>query len=49
MNMVLASGSPRRKELLEMLGVKNMQIIPAKGVTCVTGKAFDVASLAFRV
>ena len=31
MNMVLASGSPRRKELLEMLGVKNMQIIPAKG------------------
>ena len=31
MNMVLASGSPRRRELLEMLGVKNMQIIPAKG------------------
>ena len=31
MNMILASGSPRRKELLEMLGVKNMKIIPAKG------------------
>lgn len=31
MNMILASGSPRRKKLLEMLGVKNMKIIPAKG------------------
>ena len=31
MNMVLASGSPRRRELLEMLGVNNMKIIPAKG------------------
>lgn len=31
MNIVLASGSPRRKELLEMLGVKDMKIIPAKG------------------
>lgn len=31
MSVVLASGSPRRKELLEMLGVKNMKIIPAKG------------------
>lgn len=31
MNIVLASGSPRRRELLEMLGVKNMQVIPARG------------------
>ena len=31
MNIVLASGSPRRKELMEMLGVKNLRIIPAKG------------------
>lgn len=31
MSVVLASGSPRRKELLEMLGVKDMKIIPAKG------------------
>lgn len=31
MNIVLASGSPRRKELLEMLGVKNMLVIPARG------------------
>lgn len=31
MGVILASGSPRRKELLEMLGVKDMKIIPAKG------------------
>ena len=31
MSVVLASGSPRRKELLEMLGVKELKIIPAKG------------------
>ena len=31
MAIVLASGSPRRKELLEMLGVKELKIIPAKG------------------
>lgn len=31
MRMVLASGSPRRRELLEMLGVKELEIIPAKG------------------
>lgn len=31
MNVVLASGSPRRRELLEMLGVKNMRVLPAKG------------------
>ena len=31
MRIVLASGSPRRRELLEMLGVKNMEIIPARG------------------
>ena len=29
--MVLASGSPRRRELLEMLGVKNLKILPAQG------------------
>ena len=31
MIFILASGSPRRKELMEMLGVKNLRIIPAKG------------------
>ena len=31
MNIVLASGSPRRRELLEMLGVKNLVIMPARG------------------
>ena len=31
MSIVLASGSPRRKELLEMLGIEDMKIIPAKG------------------
>lgn len=31
MSIVLASGSPRRKELLEMLGVKDLEIIPAVG------------------
>ena len=31
MSIILASASPRRKELLEMLGVKDMKIIPAKG------------------
>lgn len=31
MSVVLASGSPRRQELLEMLGVKDMKIIPAQG------------------
>ena len=31
MNIVLASSSPRRKELMEMLGVKNLKILPAKG------------------
>ncbi|MBQ2959973.1 MAG: septum formation inhibitor Maf [Oscillospiraceae bacterium] len=31
MSIVLASGSPRRKELLEMLGVNDLKIIPAKG------------------
>ena len=31
MDFILASGSPRRKELMEMLGVKNLKIIPAKG------------------
>ena len=31
MSIVLASGSPRRKELLEMLGVKELKIIPARG------------------
>lgn len=31
MEIILASGSPRRKELMEMLGFKNLKIIPAKG------------------
>ena len=31
MAVVLASGSPRRRELMGMLGVKDMKIIPAKG------------------
>ena len=31
MNIVLASASPRRKELLEMLEVENLIVIPAKG------------------
>ncbi len=34
MSVILASGSPRRKELLEMLEVKDMKIIPAKGEEC---------------
>ncbi len=31
MGMILASGSPRRRELMEMLGFKDMRIIPARG------------------
>jgi len=31
MGIILASASPRRKEILEMLGVKDMRIIPAQG------------------
>ena len=31
MKIILASASPRRKEILEMLGVKDMRIIPAVG------------------
>ncbi len=31
MNIVLASSSPRRRELMEMLGVENLLILPAKG------------------
>ena len=31
MDIILASGSPRRKELMEMLGFENLKIIPAKG------------------
>ena len=31
MAVILASGSPRRKELLEMLGIEELKIIPAKG------------------
>ena len=31
MGIILASASPRRKEILQMLGVKDMQIIPAVG------------------
>ena len=38
MSIILASGSPRRKELLEMLGVKDLKIIPAKGEESVSEK-----------
>ena len=31
MQIILASGSPRRRALLEMLGVKDMKVVPAKG------------------
>ncbi len=31
MSIILASASPRRRELLEMLGVKDMKVIPAQG------------------
>lgn len=31
MAVILASGSPRRKELMEMLGVAELKIIPAQG------------------
>ena len=31
MSIILASASPRRKELLEMLGVRELKIIPAVG------------------
>ena len=31
MSIVLASASPRRRELLEMLGVRDFEICPAKG------------------
>ena len=31
MNIILASASPRRKELMEMLKVPNLKIVPAKG------------------
>ena len=31
MNVVLASASPRRRELMEMLGVENLKILPARG------------------
>lgn len=34
MHIVLASGSPRRKELMEMLGVEDLLVIPAKGEEC---------------
>lgn len=31
MSIILASGSPRRKELLNMLGLRELVILPAKG------------------
>ena len=34
MGIILASGSPRRKELLELLGIKELKIHPAKGEEC---------------
>jgi septum formation protein len=36
MGIVLASGSPRRREIMEMLGVRELRIIPAKGEEKVT-------------
>ena len=36
MSIVLASGSPRRRELLEMLGVKELLVVPARGEEVVT-------------
>jgi septum formation protein len=37
MGIVLASASPRRRELLEMLGLKNLKIIPADTAEIVSG------------
>ncbi len=34
MAVILASGSPRRRELMEMLKVRDLKIIPAKGEEC---------------
>lgn len=34
MAVILASGSPRRRELMEMLKVRELKIIPAKGEEC---------------
>ena len=34
MAVILASGSPRRRELMEMLKVSDLKIIPAKGEEC---------------
>ena len=31
MSIILASASPRRRELMQMLGVKDLKIIPAVG------------------
>ena len=31
MGIILASGSPRRRELMEMLGVKDLRVVPAAG------------------
>lgn len=31
MQIILASGSPRRRELLEMLGLERFEVIPARG------------------
>lgn len=36
MSIVLASASPRRRELLEMLGVKDLKVIPAVGEEVIT-------------
>lgn len=45
MNVVLASASPRRRELLDMLGVKDFKVIPAVGEEAPTKgmTAFDGA------
>lgn len=39
MNMILASASPRRREILQMLGVKDLIVIPAQGEECVPKNA----------
>jgi len=51
MSIILASASPRRKELLEMLGVKELKIVPARGEeiapeNAAPGELVEVLSLA---
>ena len=41
MGIILASGSPRRKELLELMGLADFQIIPAQGEPEISGLSPD--------